>query len=643
MAEGDSEKTMIAPGIRPVAVFLAVALVLSSLAWAADLYRAVNIDIIDETFNAYFLGGAVALLYLTVSVGSHRGRMPPWYDMLAAAAGLIAAAYVGYNYQDLDLRAADFPRDGIIAGGILLLLVLEGLRRTAGNVLATVLLIFILYGLFGHLVPGALQGREVDPRELLLYLAIDSNGVFGSVLGVATTVVVAFLFFGALLNKSGGSEFFTDIAIAAMGNLRGGGAKIAILSSALFGTISGNAVSNVVTTGVISIPLMKSSGYKPHHAGAIEAVASTGGQLMPPIMGTAAFLMAEFLAVPYSAVVLAALIPSVLFYVALFIQADLEAAKGNFSAVPVDQRPNPINVIKNGWFFPIPFAVVIYALFAWNESPETAALYASFAMLACGMIAGYGGKRMKLWDLWDAFVETGRASLEILTIAAAAGFIIGILNVTGLNFALTAALVNIGSGNLPLLLLLAAMISIVLGMGMPTVGVYVLLAALVAPALVEAGVTPMAAHLFVMYFGMMSMVTPPVAVAAYAAASIAGADSVKTGFAGVKFGWSAYIVPFLFVASPNLLLDGKPVNVALACITAVMGVYLVSVGVAGYMTRLINPVQRLLFGASGIMLMIPSTAFKEALWTDIGGFVLGVVLIGWEIMAGRKAKAPVPA
>lgn len=638
MAEGDAEKTIIAPAVRPVAIALAVGLVLSSLAWAADLYRLLNISIIDETFNAYFLGGAVALLYLSVTAGSHRGRMPPWYDIIAAIAGLIAAIYVGYNYQDLDLRAPDFPLDGIIAGGILLVLVLEGLRRVAGNILAVILLIFILYGLFGHLVPGSLQGRYVDPRELLLYLAIDTNGVFGSVLGVATTVVVAFLFFGALLNKSGGSEFFTDIAIAAMGNLRGGGAKIAILSSSLFGTISGNAVSNVVTTGVISIPLMKASGYKPHHAGAIEAVASTGGQLMPPIMGTAAFLMAEFLAVPYSAVVIAATIPAVLFYVALFIQADLEAAKGNFSAVPVDQRPKPLDVIRNGWFFPIPFIVVIYALFSWNELPETAALYASFAMIACGMIAGYGGKRMSLWDVWDALVETGRASLEILTIAAAAGFIIGILNVTGLNFALTATLVNIGAGNLPLLLILAAAISIILGMGMPTVGVYVLLAALVAPALVEAGVSPMAAHMFVMYFGMMSMTTPPVAVAAYAAASIAGADAVRTGFAGVKFGWSAYIVPFLFVSSPNLLLDGTPFNVTLACITAIMGVYLVSVAVAGYMTRHLNVLHKLLFAIAGLALMIPATAFEGALWTDIGGFVLGVILLGWEILVGRKKK-----
>lgn len=644
MAEGDAEKTAIAPGIRPVAIGLAVILTLASLAWAADLYRTLNINIIDETFNAYFLAGAVALLYLTVRASSDRGGMPPWYDIAAAIAGFASAVYVGYYYQDLDLRAPDFPLDGILVGGILLALVLEGLRRVAGNILAGILLVFILYGLFGHLVPGALQGRFVDPRELLLYLAIDTNGVFGSVLGVATTVVVAFLFFGALLNKSGGAEFFTDIAIGLMGNMRGGGAKIAIMSSSLFGTISGNAVSNVATTGVISIPLMKASGYKPHHAGAIEAVASTGGQLMPPIMGSAAFLMAEFLAVPYSAIVIAATIPAVLFYVALFIQADLEAAKGNISAVPVEHRPSPLAVLRKGWFFPIPFIVVIGALFSWNESPETAALYASIAMLGCGLLAGYGGQRMSLWDVWDAFVETGRASLEILTIAAAAGFIIGILNVTGLNFALTASLVSVGAGNLPLLLLLAAAISIVLGMGMPTVGVYVLLAALVAPALIEAGVSAIGAHLFVMYFGMMSMTTPPVAVAAYAAASIAGADSVKTGFAGVKFGWSAYIVPFLFVASPNLLLDGKPFNLTLAVLTAIMGVYLVSVAVAGYMTRHINPLHRSLFAISGIAMMVPANAFEGALWTDIAGFVLGVVLLGWELVAVRKkTDTPAPA
>lgn len=639
MAEGDSEKTSLHGWSKPVARGLAVLLALAALGWAADIYRKLNVVLINEQFNAVILAIAIAIVFLTVRAREGTSGPPPWYDVLAALAGAIAALYVAWDYRGLDAQSARWPLHGIVIGGLLLALVFEGLRRVAGRVLTIILAVFILYGLTGHLVPGSLQGRHVDPRELLLYLSIDSDGVFGSVFGVACTVVVAFLFFGALLTRSGGSEFFTNLSIACMGNLRGAGAKISIVASAFFGTISGNAVSNVVTTGTISIPLMKSSGYKPEHAGAIEAVASTGGQLMPPVMGAAAFIMAELLAVPYSAIVLAALIPALLYYFALFIQADFEAAKGGFTSVPKEERPSAGEVLRAGWFFPIPFAVIVYALFWGNQSPETAALWASLSLLACAMIFGYGGKRMPLRDAWESLVDTGRASLEILMIAAAAGFIIGILNVTGLNFALTSALVKIGAGNLPLLLFLAALISIILGMGMPTVGVYVLLAALVAPALIEAGLSPIAAHLFVMYFGMMSMVTPPVAVAAYAAASIANADSMKTGLAGVKFGWSAYIVPFLFVASPNLLLEGKPLDIALAIATALIGIYLISAGVAGFMTRPLDWIKRVVFVASGFALMIPANAFTGAIYTDIGGAIVGIGLAAWEILASRRAKA----
>jgi TRAP-type uncharacterized transport system fused permease subunit len=288
-------------------------------------------------------------------------------------------------------------------------------------------------------------------------------------------------------------------------------------------------------------------------------------------------------------------------------------------------------VLAEGWYFVLPFAVLIGGLFWLNLSPETAALYASIVLVGCGLAGNYGGKRMRPLDVVESLVETGRSSLDILMIAAAAGFIIGVLNVSGLSFALTIALIHLGAGNMALLLVLAAAIAIVLGMGMPTVGVYVLLAALVAPALTEVGVPPLAAHLFVLYFGMMSMTTPPVAVAAFAAASIARADPMKTGFAGIRFGWSAYIVPFLFVASPTLLMEGSPFDVGLAVITAIMGVYLVSVAVAGFMTRPIGPLLRLAFALSGMAMMIPANAFKGAIWTDVAGVIVGAGLIASEL------------
>ena len=620
-----------APWTSTVARIFAAVLTLSALAWAADLYRTAGLLLINEQFNAFVLAIALALVFLTYRARKGGAARVPWFDLVAAVLGMAAALYVAYDYRALSDAIAFRPLHGVIIGSILLVLVFEGLRRSSGNVLAIILIVFIAYGFFGYLLPGDFQGRQVSPNGLLIYLALDVNGVFGSVFGVAATVVISFLFFGALLGRSGGASFFTDLAIAAFGRFRGGAAKIAIIASSLFGTISGNAVSNVVATGIVTIPMMKNSGYKPHHAGAIEAVSSTGGQLMPPIMGAAAFIMAEMLGRPYSDIVVAATVPAILYYAALFIQADLEAAKSGIAAVPRSEIRPLGQVLVDGWYFPIPFVVVIVGLFWLNLSPDTAALYASLSLVACGMFGSYRGRRMRPIELVEALVETGRSALDILMIAAAAGFIIGVLNVSGLNFALTIVLINLGAGNIVLLLLLSALIAIILGMGMPTVGVYVLLASLVAPALIELGIPDLAAHLFVLYFGMMSMTTPPVAIAAFTAASIAQADPMQTGLAGVRFGWSAYIVPFLFVSSPTLLMQGPALDVALAAGTAVMGVYLVSVAMAGFMTRPAGPLLRLAFALAGLALMVPARAFPGAIWTDIAGFVAGSILIASQL------------
>ena len=625
----------------PAVNALAVVLTLAACSWGADLYRTFGLLLIDEQFNAFMLAVALAMVFLSVRAGKGGSGTPPWYDVLAAAAGCLAALYVAWNYRALSDAIAQRPLHGILVGGILLLLVLEGLRRLAGTVLTVILLAFIAYGFFGHLIPGDFQGRRVSPEGLLLYLSLDVNGVFGSVFGIAATVVVTFLFFGALLNRSGGADFFNDIAIAAFGRSRGGSAKIAVVSSLLFGTISGNAVANVVVGGIVTIPMMKKAGYKPHDAAAIEAVASTGGQLMPPVMGAAAFIMAELLGIPYSQIAIAATIPAVLYYVALYIQSDLEAGKNGIQAVPEAEIPPFRTVMAEGWHFLVPLAVIIFGLFWLNQTPEMAALYSSLALVVCTFARPYRGKRMRLDDIYRAMIETGRASLDLLMIAAAAGFIIGILNVTGLSFALTIALVHLGAGNAAIMLVLAAAIAIVLGMGMPTVGVYVLLAALVAPALTEVGIPPLAAHLFVLYFGMMSMTTPPVAVAAYAAASIIQADFMRTGLAGVRFGWSAYIVPFLFVWSPTLLMQGSALDVTLAFLTAAAGIYLVSVGVVGYMIRPVGPLRRVAFAVAGLALMIPARAFEGAIWTDVGGAVVGAALVAWELTAMRRAREPV--
>jgi TRAP transporter 4TM/12TM fusion protein len=456
-------------------------------------------------------------------------------------------------------------------------------------------------------------------------------------MAIVSTVVVAFVFFGHLLTVTGGSRFFTDAAPIAMGRFRGGSMKIAVLGSALFGSISGSAVANVVATGVVTIPMIKKSGYPAHKAAAIEAVASTGGQLMPPVMGAAAFLMAEFLSVPYATIVLAALVPALLYYIALFIQADLEAAKLGISRVPESDIPAPGPVFRGGHFL-LAFALLIWALFWLRWQPERAALLAGVSVVATALIFGYRGERPAFATLARSFAGTGHAVVEIILISAASGIVIGVLNVTGLSFNLTYALVQIGGGNIVALLVLSALVCVVLGMGLPTLGVYVLLAALVAPALIEVGIQPIAAHLYVLYFGMMSMITPPIALAAFAAASIAGAPAMATGLAAMRFGWTAFVIPVLFVFSPTLLLIGAPFDVALAVLTAVMGVWLVSAALAGYFAERLSPVMRVLFAVAGLMALVPATAFEGALATDVAGVVGGLALIGWELRRARPAR-----
>jgi TRAP transporter 4TM/12TM fusion protein len=347
--------------------------------------------------------------------------------------------------------------------------------------------------------------------------------------------------------------------------------------------------------------------------------------------------MAEFLQIPYGDVVLAALVPAILYYVALFIQADLEAARAGITRVPENEIPRARAVLA-GLHFALPFVVLLVALFTYNAPPETAALYAAVSVVALALIFGYRGRRPALGPILATLRETGLAALDIILIGAAAGIVIGVLSVTGLGFNLTLALVQIGGSNLPLLLILSALVCIVLGMGLPTVGVYVLLAALVAPALVKVGINPIAAHLYVMYFGMMSMITPPVAIAAYAAAGLAQADPVRTGIEAVRFGWSAYIVPFLFVASPSLILIGDTASIAQAVFTAVVGVWVASVGVVGYLVRPLSPPMRAVFFILGVMALIPANAFDGAVYTDIVGVFGGLLLIAREFLVARGLR-----
>jgi len=614
-------------------LFVLQALLVSvAVAWVLDLYRgALRLNLYTEQVLLAVLGLAIAYCFLVTSRRRHV------LNLLAAAFGLGICGYLAWYFPQLSTELTSRPLDGILLSAALAVLVLEGTRRVAGFSLVGFTLAGAVYAMFGHHLPGVFQSRPVEFTRLLVYLNLDTNALLGTPLQIGISVVVPFILLGQVLGRCGGSEFFTDLARGWMGRYRGGSAKVAVVGSAFFGMISGSAVANVSAVGVVTIPLMKRSGFPAHIAGAIEAVGSTGGQLMPPVMGAAAFLMAEILQVPYAKVMVAAIIPAFLYYLALFFQVDAEAAKRGVVGEPAERLPRVGAVLRGGWYFPIPFGALIYALIELNWQAEHAALLAAAVLIVCSLAFGYKGARVSVKDILKAVVSTGGAVVDLIMICGVAGMFIGILNITGLAFGLTLQLLAITGQSLPGMLALTSVLAIALGLGLPTVGVYLIMATLIAPALVKVGVSPMAAHMFVLYFGVMSMVTPPVALSAFAASNIAGSDFSKTGWTATRIGWAAYIVPFLFAVSPSLLMQGSPALIAWSVLSASLGIWLGTIGVVGYFYAPIPPARRALFILAGVLTLIPSDMFRWALLTDIAGLLLGGALFAYELIRRRMA------
>ncbi len=620
-------------------IALAALLTLGSVVWSLDLFRNVGLVLFPEQFIAGIYGICLALMYLRYPARRDAVKTSvPWYDVGFAAASLAACGYVAFQFPRLTGLAGSVTGETIVLAITLFVLTIEGVRRTIGYSLVIIVLAIAVYVLFGHLFSGQLKTHKVEWTSLLVYLGLDNNGLLGLVLQITVIVVIPFVLMGQLLMRSHGSGFFNDIALALMGRRRGGAAKIAVVGSSLFGMISGIAAANAVAVGVVTIPLMKKSGMPARLAAAVEACASNGGQLMPPVMGAVAFVMADFLQLPYKEVAIAAILPSVLYYAALFMQSDLEAARYGFGKVEEDQIPRVLPVLAAGWIFIVPFVVLVATLFVLNSEPELAAMYAAAIIVVLGFAVGYAGRRMKMKDIWESIVETGVGVCEIIVISAAAGFIMGLFQVSGLAFTFAAYLVDLGGQNLLLLLVLAAVVSIILGMGLPTLGVYVMLAILVAPALVKVGILPLAAHMFILYFGMMSLITPPVAPAAYVAAAIAGAPSMATGWTAMRFGWVAYIVPFLFVYSPAILLKGSVTDIVIVTVTSLAGIWLICAAMTGYAMRLIGLPLRAAFFAAGVLLMLPHQVSAAVLWMNIVGAAIGIGLVAYEITVTRRMK-----
>ena len=572
----------------------------------------------------------ILLVALSLAMAVSYLNNPGKYIFLSiflSVVSLMFGIWLAVRFPVLSENVFYHPTEALIISMIGITLIVEAVRRTMGWSLIIILALVCLYALFSSNFSGPLQSRSIAPDRLLKFLILDSASLAGTALTIAVAVVVPFLILSQLLLATGGSQFFSDFSLAIAGRKRGGSGKIAILGSAFFGSVSGSAVSNVASTGAITIPMMKDGGYKNETAGAIEAAASTGGQLMPPIMGAAAFLLAENLQASYIDVMAAAIIPSLLYYISLFMFADLEAGRRKINRVPENLIPRLSKVIKRGWFVFIPFAVILIGLFNFHLRPETAALIAIVVFILLSLFLRYDNSQLDFDIYLRSFIAAGKAAVEIILICAIAGMIIGLVARSGLSFGLGFFLVQLGKSSLLLLLVVTATVCIVMGMGLPTVGVYLLLASLAAPPLVELGLNPMAAHLFVLYFGMLSMLTPPVAIAAFVAANLAKADAMRTALESVRIGWPAYLIPFLFVVTPELLFEGSLIAILVLFCKSLVGVFIITSGIVGFINTNLNLISRCAFVILGVAILMPHEVANGIMWlniiaTSIGGIVI---------------------
>jgi TRAP transporter 4TM/12TM fusion protein len=604
--------------------------------WAVEAYRWLDLTFFGQQLLAVSWGLSLFIGFLRYRVRRGKPGPPPWYDWIAAFVGLVTLLWVTFDYERLSEEYGDRTTEALIIGCIVVVLSAEGIRRTAGYAFFSVVLFFMAYALFADEVGGDLKGLTVHWDALATDLGLDSGAALGLPMKISIEVVLVFIFFGQLLVASGGGRFFIDLAMAMVGRRRGGAAKISVVASAFFGSISGSAISNVASTGVITIPLMRHAGYSGVNAGAIESVASTGGQFMPPIMGAAAFLMSEILEIPYTDIVIAAIVPALLYYFAVFVMVDRVAAKDNVGQV-AEKLPEIRKVLVEGGHFLLPFVMLLYSLFWLWAEPQQAAMYAAGVVVLLGFVRSYRGARMTVKKLIASFGGAGLVMVELVFVVVGAGWVMFILNSTGLGEGFTLFLLKQAGESLFLLLVIAAFASIILGMGMPTGAVYLLLAAMIAPAISEAGVEPIAAHMFILYFGMMSMITPPVALCAFTAASLTREDPMRTAMRAMMFAWVAYVIPFLFTYSPTLLLQGDWTATLIDITTACIGVCFISTAFIGFAARPMTVPARVVLAALGLAAMLPATLAPWVVYANIGGIVLGALYLTQDVIANRRA------
>lgn len=607
---------------------------------------------IQRSVHLAFVLALIYLLYPARATGDKQKLA--WYDVLLAIGGVAVCGYIVWNYDTIVLDAGPPDQMDFIFGCAAILLVLEATRRIVGLPITLIAVVFLLYAKFGNYLPGMMGHPGFSMQRIVGHMYLTTEGLFGMPLGVAASFVFLFILFGAFLHSTGLGKFFIDLALGAAGRYVGGPAKVAVLASGFFGTISGSSVANTVSTGTFTIPLMKSVGYRPSFAAAVEAASSTGGQIMPPIMGAAAFIMAQFLGVGYVDIAKAALIPALLYYLAVGFMVHMEAKRLGLKGIPKSRLPRPWRVLREGGYLLIPIFVLVYLLLQ-GYTPLKSAYYCILTTVILSVVAN----NWKAWasaapsnmsvgaSLWECNRQTGsdillamenggRLALGVSAACACTGFVIGVVTLTGVGLKLANAILALASGSFAITLVLTMFSSIILGMGLPTTAKYIVLATIAAPAIQSFGVPQLAAHLFIMYFGILADLTPPVALAAYAAAGIARSEPNATGFMAVKLAFAGFLIPYIFCYNPGLLMIGASnLEVAFIVCTAAIGISALAFAAVGYWLRNLYIWERLILAAAAITLITPG------LITDIIGFGLMVLIyISQKIWKQGPGKLP---
>lgn len=609
--------------------FYLSALIFLGICWVADLPIRLNIGVVTASYIMLMLGISIAAGFL-IRPGFRQNRT----NISDLILGLIAIGvwfWSAIHYVDWLTDLAQRGPEKWIPGLIGILLLIEALRRFCGIAITLLTITFILYGFFGYFMSGVFEGAFVNPTRLILYFYADTGGVPGLILSIVCTIVFGFILMGELMKTGGGGQFLTDASLSLMGHYQGGPAKVSIIASSVFGSISGSTVGNIMSTGVVTIPLMKKTGLPGYFAAAVEAIASNGGQLAPPVMGATAFLIAEFLNISYTRVVGAAILPAIVYYVILFSQVDLMAKDNNLIGLDKSELPRFRDLLRERGLHLLPIVLLIILMFGFGFQPAKSALLCGISSLVIGGLLGSTRFNKKTFN--NFLNNACETLIPVILIGAAAGIIVGVLNITGLGFNLTLLLTDVGKTlGLLVMLMLTGVIAIILGMGMPTAAVYIVLSVVLAPAVTEMGVPVLAAHLFIFYFGLVSMITPPVAVASFVAAGIAKASIWKTSFTAIKLGIAAYLLPFLFVYNDSLLLEGNWYEITMVFATAIISGLMLShafrVGNFSSLARILRTILILLFA-----FLIGSST----LWLGKSApMLIPVIIIGFLITLGLR-------